>query len=132
MKTIFSLAFVLLLAGCGTITNPYDNNEFELWVRMLYNSQELEKQCETAPKLEIYQRLSDIYKDARITQLYAEYTPLNEEVEIVAAIVANDVEEMRDFYRTNEHNVTYCSRKTALLTKKIEAIIEQIPERLRI
>lgn len=132
MKAIFTLTLVLFLVGCGTVTNPYDNNEYELWVRMLYNSQELEMQCETAPKAEIHSNLTRIYEDARLASIYAQYTPLNSEVFTVSEILVKDADELREFYRINDHNVTYCSRKAALMTKKIEAIIGELAERLRI
>lgn len=131
MKAIFTAILILALSGCGTVQNPYDSTEYELWVRMLYSAQELNGRCGTDPKLKLYERLNEVYKEARVMSLYADYTPINDEVATAATIIANDVDEMREFYRTNEHNVTYCSRKTALIVKKIEAIVAEIPTRIR-
>ena len=131
MKTLFLVPIIALLFGCGVLPQRYDNNEYEIWVRMLVSAQELKTDCETASITAIDNRLASMYTETQVAKIYANYTPDNPEVSTAANIIANDIVEMRKFYRKNEHNVTYCKRKASLIEAKIDTFAKTIPERNR-
>lgn len=131
MKTLLSVTLIsVLLVGCA-LPQKYDNNEYESWVRMQVLTEELVALCETGSKAQIDAALAELRREARISEVYAQYTPRNAEVSTAAGIIAEDVNEIREFYAGNDHNVTYCTRKADLLGKKINTMVEVIPQKKR-
>lgn len=130
MKITIVALILLTLGGCA-LPQKYDNNEFEIWVRMLVSAHELKSDCATATKADIQHRLTSMYTETQVAKYYAAYTPNNPEVSKSADIILNDIVELHNFYRNNDHNVTYCERKADLLARKIDAISQVVPGKKR-
>lgn len=135
-KPLAVIFLMVFLTGCvdAYLPRPYDANEFDRWVRLLVKTAELRGLCEEDAEFAysvIPVELYELHKEATTAEVYARFTPRNEEVATAAKIVVNDFQEMRDFYAKGEHNEIYCKAKTELVGKKIKAMVEVIPTRRR-
>jgi hypothetical protein len=124
------LISAVLLTGCGILPQKYDNNEYEMWVRLYVQSQQLNKSCEVSTLADINNQLSQMYTETQVVKVYAMHTPNNAEVSKIADIIANDIVEMQEVYKS-EHNVVYCNRKTELLSSKIGEMVKVLPKKKR-
>ena len=102
-----------------------------MWVRLYVQSQQLNQACDVSTLSEINNHLSQMYTETQVIKVYAMHTPNNPEVAEVAGIVAKDIIEMQEVYKTNEHNVTYCKRKSELLSSKIDTMVKVLPNKKR-
>lgn len=130
MKNLLLVPIFLLFVGCGLFPQPYDNNEYEMLVNLSVQTEELHDNCQTN-NTNIIIDLLELQSEARVFEVYTEHTPNNDEVAQVATVFKEDIAQLLESYADNEHNRVYCERKTDLMLKKLEPMLQVIPTKGR-
>jgi len=129
MKTLIVIILSTVIAGCSLFPQPYDNNEYQNAVNVYVELEALRVSCDT--KIVAPQDLQGVLITSRVFKTYTKFTPDNDAVNTVAETVHDDILEMISYYTHTPHNAKYCEIKTILMIKKMEAILEVIPQKTR-
>ena len=102
MKKLYTLAIVVLLAGCSMLAPDFDNNEYGQFVRLETHAEYLQEECKTG---EAMPRLNAMKFYTNNLVSYTSNLNGNDELARVAEILYNDLQEMLN---RNEMSKTYC------------------------
>ena len=131
MKKLITVCVLsLILSGCDFIPQFYDNNEYLILSEIESSSRLLYDECVDIHG-DVIPRIETLYEVSETFRTYTFYQPQNETTTEQAAIIANNISELRLRYRQSEPSEAYCQLKAEAVKMAAQRVLSTIGNKAR-